>query len=84
MKDRETYDKYLDIPVSPEVREFLEENARELKRQRDQAYQYGVTCRAFDTEKPNNDDTDSMLCDMVLWFQLHNSGTIVSGPKDDT
>lgn len=65
MKDRETYDKYLDIPVSPEVREFLEENARELKRQRDQAYQYGVSCHACDTEKPNNKDTDSVLCDMV-------------------
>ena len=53
MRDRETYDKYLDIPVSPEVREFLEENARELKRQRDHAYQYGISC------------TDSALCDMV-------------------
>ena len=65
MKDRESYDNYLDIPVSPEVREFLEENARELKRQRDQAYQYGVSCHAYDTEKPKNKDTDSVLCDMV-------------------
>lgn len=51
MRDRETYDKYLDIPVSPEVREFLEENARALKRQRDHAYQYGVSCYACDTDK---------------------------------
>ena len=51
MKDRESYDNYPDIPVSPEVREFLAENARELKRQRDQAYQYGVNCHAYDTEK---------------------------------
>ena len=65
MKDRETYDNYLDIPVSPEVREFLEENARELKRQRDQAYQYGVSCHACDTDRPNNNDTDSVLRDMV-------------------
>ena len=65
MKDRETYDNYLDIPVSPEVRAFLEENARALKRQRDQAYQYGVSCRTCDTEKTNNDDTVSALCDMV-------------------
>lgn len=34
MRDRETYDNYLDIPVSPEVREFLTENARELKRRK--------------------------------------------------
>ena len=54
MRDRETYDNYLDIPVSPEVREFLEENARELKRQRDHAYQYGVSCHACDMDKQNN------------------------------
>ena len=65
MRDRETYDKYLDIPVSPEVREFLEENARELKRQRDHAYQYGISCHACDTDKQNNTGTDSALCDMV-------------------
>lgn len=65
MKDRETYDNYLDIPVSPEVREFLAENARELKRQRDQTYQYGVSCRACDTKKPSSMDTDSVPCDMV-------------------
>ena len=65
MRDRETYDDYLDIPVSPEVREFLEENARELKRQRDHAYQYGVSCHACDMDKQNNTDTDSVLCDMV-------------------
>ncbi len=65
MKNRETYDNYLNIPVSPEVREFLEENARELKRQRDHTYQYGVSCHACDTDKQNNTDTDSALCDMV-------------------
>ena len=65
MRDRETYDKYLDIPVFPEVREFLEENARELKRQRDHAYQYGISCHACDTDKQNNTGTDSALCDMV-------------------
>ena len=65
MKDKETYDIYFDVPVSPEVREFLEENARELKRQRDRAYQYGVSCHACNTGKQNNKDTDSVLCDMV-------------------
>ena len=65
MKDKETYDNYFDVPVSPEVREFLEENARELKRQRDRAYQYGVSCHACNTGKQNNKDTDSVLCDMV-------------------
>lgn len=65
MKDKETYDNYFDVPVSPEVREFLEENARELKRQRDRAYQYGVSCHACNTDKQNNKDTDSVLCDMV-------------------
>ena len=65
MKDKETYDNYFDVPVSPEVREFLEENAKELKRQRDRAYQYGVSCHACNTGKQNNKDTDSVLCDMV-------------------
>ena len=73
MKDRETYDNYLNIPVSPEVREFLEENARELKRQRDHAYQYGVSCHACDMDKQNNTDTDSALCDMVyLDTEVHS------------
>ena len=73
MRDRETYDNYLDIPVSPEVREFLEENARELKRQRDHAYQYGVSCHARDTDKQNKIDTDSALCDMVyLDTEVHS------------
>ena len=73
MKDRENYDNYLHIPVSPEVREFLTENARELNRQRDQAYQYGVSCHAFDAEKQNNHDTGSALCDMVYLFTKANS-----------
>ena len=73
MRDRETYDNYLDIPVSPEVREFPEENARELKRQRDHAYQYGVSCHACDMDKQNNTDTDSALCDMVYLDTEANS-----------
>ena len=65
MKTRETYDTYSGISVSGEVREFLTENAREHKRQRDREYQYGTTDHAFDVEERQLYDKGGAACDPI-------------------
>ena len=65
MKNRETYDTYSGISVSREVREFLTENAREHKRQRDREYQYGTTDHAFDVEELQPYDSGGATCDPI-------------------
>ena len=65
MKTRETYDTYSGISVSREVREFLTENAREHKRQRDREYQYGTTDHAFDVEERQPHDSGGATCDPI-------------------
>jgi len=73
MKTRETYDTYSGISVSGEVREFLTENAREHKRQRDREYQYGTTDHAFDVEERQPYDKGDATCDPIYAVtQAHN------------
>ena len=73
MKNRETYDTYSGISVSREVREFLTENAREHKRQRDREYQYGTTDHAFDVEERQPYDKGDATCDPIYAVtQAHN------------
>ena len=73
MKTRETYDTYSGISVSREVREFLTENAREHKRQRDREYQYGITDHAFDVEERQPYDKGDATCDPIYAVtQAHN------------
>jgi hypothetical protein len=45
------YDNYPICHVSREVRDYLRESDKELKRQQDQDYQYGVFFHAFDMEE---------------------------------
>ena len=45
------YDNYPICHVSREVRDYLRESDKELKRQQDQDYQYGVFFHAFDVEE---------------------------------
>ena len=73
MKTRETYDTYSGISVSGEVREFLTENAREHKRQRDREYQHGTTDHAFDVEERQPYDKGGATCDPIYAVtQAHN------------
>lgn len=65
MKTREAYDTYPNIPVSGEVREFLTENAKEHKRQRDREYQYGITDHAFDVEEQQPHDLGGATYDSI-------------------
>ena len=44
------YDNYPICHVSREVRDYLRESDKELKRQQDQDYQYGVFFHAFDMD----------------------------------
>jgi len=73
MKTRETYDTYSGISVSREVREFLTENAREHKRQRDREYQYSTADHAFDVEQRQPYDKGGATCDPIYAVtQAHN------------
>jgi len=73
MKNRETYDTYSGISVSREVREFLTENAREHKRQRDREYQYSTADHAFDVEQRQPYDKGGATCDPIYAVtQAHN------------
>ena len=73
MKTRETYDTYSGISVSGEVREFLTENAREHKRQRDRDYQYGTADHDFDVEERQPYDKGGATCDPIYAVtQAHN------------
>ena len=73
MKTRETYDTYSGISVSGEVREFLTENAREYKRQRDRDYQYGTADHDFDVEERQPYDKGGATCDPIYAVtQAHN------------
>ena len=56
---------YSGIPLSAEVREFLAENDKELKRQQDRDYQHGVSCHAFDVEERSPDDLGGATCDPI-------------------
>jgi len=73
MKNRETYDTYSGISVSRGVREFLTENAREHKRQRDREYQYSTADHAFDVEQRQPYDKGGATCDPIYAVtQAHN------------
>ena len=56
---------YSGIPLSAEVREFLAENDKELKRQQDRDYQHGVSYHAFDVEERSPDDLGGATCDPI-------------------
>ena len=68
MKDKEIYDSYPIVSVSLEVRLFLDRNFLELKRQRDQEYQYRVCCHAFDVEERATGDPGGVTCDPIYTF----------------
>lgn len=68
MKDKEIYDSYPIVSVSLEVRVFLDANFLELKRQRDQEYQYRVCCHAFDMEERVTGDPGGATCDPIYTF----------------
>ena len=59
------YDTYSGIPLSAEVREFLAENEKERKRQKDRNYQYGVRCHAFDVEERSPGNPGGATCDPI-------------------
>ena len=59
------YYNYSGIPLSAEVREFLAENDKELKRQQNRDYQHGVSCHAFDVEERSPGDTGRATCDPI-------------------
>ena len=68
MKDKEIYDSYPIVSVSLEVRLFLDDSLRELKRQRDQEYQYRVSYHAFDLEERVTGDPGGATCDPIYTF----------------
>ena len=59
------YYTYSGILLSAEVREFLAENDKELKRQQDRDYQHGVSCHAFDVEERSPGDPGGATCDPI-------------------
>ena len=59
------YDTYSEIPLSVEVREFLAENEKEWKRQKDRIYQYGVIRHAFDVEERSPGNPGGATCDPI-------------------
>ena len=68
MKDKEIYDRYPNVSVSLEVRFFLDDSFRELKRLRDQEYQYRVSYHAFDVEERVTGDPGGVTCDPIYAF----------------
>ena len=56
------------VSVSLEVRLFLDRNFLELKRQRDQEYQYRVSYHAFDVEERMTGDSGGATCDPIYTF----------------
>lgn len=59
------YDNYPICHVSREVRDYLRESDKELKRQQDQDYQYGVFFHAFDVEERVRGDPGNATCDPI-------------------
>ena len=59
------YYNYSGIPLSAEVREFLAENDKEWKRQKDRIYQYGVSNHAFDVEERSPGNPGGATCDPI-------------------
>ena len=59
------YDTYSGIPLSVEVWEFLAENEKEWKRQKDRIYQYGVIRHAFDVEERSPGNPGGATCDPI-------------------
>ena len=59
------YDNYPICHVSREVRDYLRESDKELKRQQDQDYQYGVFFHAFDMEERVRGDPGNATCDPI-------------------
>ena len=59
------YDNYPICHVSREVRDYLRESDKELKRQQDQDYQYGVFFHAFDMEERVRGDPGNGTCDPI-------------------
>ena len=68
MKDKEIYDSYPNVSVSLDVRLFLDDSLRELKRQRDQEYQYRISYHAFDVEERVTGDPGGATCDPIYTF----------------
>ena len=68
MKDKAIYDSYPIVSVSLEVRLFLDDSFRELKRQRDQEYQYRISYHAFDVEERVTGDPGGATCDPIYTF----------------
>ena len=56
---------YSGIPLSVEVREFLAENDKEWKRQKDRIYQCGVSNHAFDVEERSPGNPGGATCDPI-------------------
>lgn len=61
----ENYSNYFGLHLSAEVREYLAENGKEIKRQRDRDYQYGVSCHAFDVEERSPGNLGGATCDPI-------------------
>lgn len=61
----ENYSNYFGLHLSAEVREYLAENGKEIKRQRDRDYQYGVSCHAFDVEERSPGNPGGATCDPI-------------------
>lgn len=68
MKDKEIKDSYPLVSVSLEVQLFLDDSFQELKRQRDQEYQYRVSYHAFDVEERVTGDPGGATCDPIYAF----------------
>ena len=59
------YDNYPICHVSREVRDYLRESDKKLKRQQDQDYQYGVFFHAFDVEERVCGYPGNTTCDPI-------------------